>query len=83
MADVFVELLGGKDLVDNVEEGADLCDLGQDLLAVFLGDASAALIWELVIYFLSEIGELLFVDGEVGTEVEPSLYGVSKLLELI
>jgi hypothetical protein len=44
VADVFVELLGGKDLVDNVEEGADLCDLGQDLLAVLLGDASAALI---------------------------------------
>jgi len=77
VADVFVKLLGGKYLLNNVEERAHFSDLGQDLLAILLGDACTALLGELVINFLSEIGELGFVDREVGAEVESSLDGVS------
>jgi len=83
VSDVLVELLGGEDLLDHIEEGAHLGDLGQDLLAILLGDAGAPLIRQLVINFLSEIVELLFVDGEVRAEVESGLDRVCKLLELL
>jgi len=39
-----MRLLGGEDLLDNVEKGADLGRLGEDLLAVLLGDLGATLL---------------------------------------
>ena len=44
MPEVLVGLLGSEDLLDNVEEGADLGRLGEYLLAVLLCDLGATLL---------------------------------------
>ena len=83
VADVFVELLGGKDLINNIEERAHLGNLSQDVLAVLLGNTSAACLSKLFVNFLSEILELCLIHWEIASKVESGLDGVGKLLELI
>jgi hypothetical protein len=83
VADVFVELLGCKDLINNIKERAHLGDLCQDVLAVLLGDTSATCLSKLLVHVLSEILELLLINGEIVPEVESSFDWIGKFLELI
>jgi hypothetical protein len=50
---------------------------------VLLGDTSATCLSKLLVHVLSEILELLLINGEIVPEVESSFDWIGKFLELI